>query len=116
MSEDLKIVVVISDISIKNHVAMSIAHIHVHNMPIIKTLHHTINITSTEAKLFAIKCGINQATQIANINHIIVITNSIYATKRIFNLLVHSYQIQLSTILRKLRKFSGKDQHNFIEF
>jgi len=74
------------------------------------------NITSTEAKLFAIKYDINQATQIANINHIIVITNSIYATKRIFDSLVHLYQIQSSTILRGLRNFLGKDQHNCIEF
>jgi len=102
--------------SIRNHIAISIAYIHVHNIPIIKTLHHTINVTSTKAKLFAIKCGINQATQIASINHIIVITNSIYATKRIFDSLVHPYQIQLSTILRELRKFFGKDQHNCIEF
>jgi len=78
--------------------------------------YHTINVTFTEAKLFAIKCGINQATQIANINHIIVITNLIYATKRIFDSLVHSYQIQLSTILTELRKFFGKDQHNCIKF
>jgi len=43
--------VVIPDMSIKNHVAMSIAHIYVHNMPIIKTLHYTINITYYNLKL-----------------------------------------------------------------
>ena len=63
--------VVVSDASIKNQVATFIAHVHTHNNPI-------INVTSTEAELFIIKCGINQATQMANINHIIVITNSLH--------------------------------------
>jgi len=63
--------VVVSDASIKNQVATFIAHVHTHNNPI-------INVTSTEAELFIIKCDINQATQMANINHIIVITNSLH--------------------------------------
>jgi len=50
---------VISDASIKNNIAISIAHIHIHNKPIIKTIHHAVNITSTEAKLFVIRCSIN---------------------------------------------------------
>jgi len=45
----------------------------------------------TEAKLFAIRCGINQATNLNGINEIIVITDSIHATKRIFNPLLHSF-------------------------
>ena len=49
------------DTSIKNNVTSSIAHIHVHNRPVVKTLHYMVNITSTEAKFFAIRCGINQA-------------------------------------------------------
>ena len=54
-----KTAIVVSDMSIKNQVATSIAHIYIHNNPIIKTFHHAINITSTKAKLFAIRCGIN---------------------------------------------------------
>ena len=54
--------VVVSDISIKNQVATSIAYIYVHNNPIIKTIHHVINIVSTKTELFTIRCGINQAT------------------------------------------------------
>ena len=111
-----KIVVIVLDISIKNYIAISITHIHIHNSPVIKTLYYIINIISTEAKLFAIRCHINQTTQIANINHIIIITDSIHVVKRIFNLSVHLYQIQSSTILRKLREFFGKDQNNCIEF
>jgi len=68
-------------VSIKNQGATSIAHIHIYNNLVIKTLHYTVNITSTEAELFAIRCGINQATQLANINHIVVIMDSIHAAK-----------------------------------
>ena len=95
--------------SIKNQVATLIAYIYIHDNSIIKTLHHMINVTSTKAELFTIRCNINQATQIVNINHIIVITDLIHAVKRIFNLLVYLYQIQLSTISRKLRKFFKRD-------
>ena len=53
--------IIISDASIKNHIAMSILHIHLYNKPIIKTIHKVVNITITKAKLFAIRCNINQA-------------------------------------------------------
>ena len=51
--------VVISDTSIKNYVATSISHIHLHDKPIIKMIHQAVNIITTEAKLFAIRCNIN---------------------------------------------------------
>ena len=59
-------------------------------------------------KFFAIRCGINQATQLVNINYIIIIIDLIYAIKHIFNLSVHPYQIQLLAIFRKLREFFKK--------
>jgi len=52
-SEDSSYALVITNASIKNNVATSIAHIHIHNKPIIKTLHHAVNVTSTKAKLFS---------------------------------------------------------------
>ena len=55
VSDTLKIAIVISDTSIKNQVAALIAHIHIYDNPVIKTLHHRVNIISTEAKLFAIR-------------------------------------------------------------
>ena len=116
MLANSKIAIIVSNTSIKSQVSTLIAHIHVHNNPIIKTLHHVINVTSTEAELSTIRCGINQATQIVNIDCIIIIMNSIYTTKRIFDLLVHPYQIQLSTILRELREFFKRDQQNYIKF
>jgi len=102
--------------SIKNQVATLVAHIHIYDNLIIKTLHYTINITSTEAKFFAIRCDINKTTQIVNINCIIVIIDSTHATKRIFDSSVYPYQIQLSTISRELREFFKRDQYNSIEF
>ena len=50
---------VVSNASIKNNVAMSISHVHVYDKPIIKMIYHVVNITTTEAELFAIRCGIN---------------------------------------------------------
>ena len=50
---------VIMDASIKNNITTSIFHIHIRDQPITKTLYHAVNVTSTEAKLFAIRCGIN---------------------------------------------------------
>jgi len=45
--------IIISDASIKNHVATSILHIHLHDKSVIKTIHQVVNITTIEAKLFA---------------------------------------------------------------
>ena len=57
---------VITDTSVKNNIATSISHIHIYNNPITKTLHYVVNIMSTKAKLFAIRCDINQATNSNN--------------------------------------------------
>ena len=64
---------VVSNASIRNNVAISIAHVHLYLNSINKTIHYTVNITSTEAELFAIRCGINQAVQIPDVAHIIVV-------------------------------------------
>ena len=58
-SSDSSMSLVISDASIKNNIAIFISHIHIHDKPVIRMLHHTINVTSTEAELLAIRCGIN---------------------------------------------------------
>ena len=79
----------ITDASIKNNIASSIAHIHVHNRPVIKTLHHAVNITSTEAEFFAIRCSINQAVHLQDISKIIVVMDSIHAAKKIFDPFLH---------------------------
>jgi len=73
---NLNTVVVISDVGIKNQIAISIAHVHLFSKLIIKTLYYVVNVTITEAELFAIRCGINQVIQITDIKYIIVITVS----------------------------------------
>ena len=52
-------ILVIIDVSIKSNIATSISHIHIQDEPITKTLHHTVNVTSTEAELFTIRYGVN---------------------------------------------------------
>ena len=98
-------VVVVLDASIRNCVATSIVHVYAHDSPIIKTIHHTVNITSTEAELFVIRCGINQAIYLSNIKQIVVITDSIHTAKRNFDSLLYLYQIYSAAISHKLRKF-----------
>jgi len=91
---DLNSVVIITDVSIKKKVAFLILHIHSNLNSIIKTVHYTINVMTIEAELFAIRYGINQAIQIPDISHIVVITDAIHSTRWIFNSLIYSYQLQ----------------------
>jgi len=86
------LVIVVFNTSIRNNVATSIAHIHSYFKPIKKEIHYTVNITTTKAELFAIKCKINQAAQIKDISHIIVITDSRHSENCIFNPFIHPYQ------------------------
>ena len=58
-SSSFSIAIIATDVNIKNNVAISIMHIHTHNKPVIKTIHHAVNVTSIEAELFAIRCDIN---------------------------------------------------------
>ena len=95
---------IIINTSVKNNVATSITHVHIHDKPIVKILHHIVNFNIIEAKLFAIRCGINQATSSSEISKIVVITNSIHAAKKIFDPTLHFFQIYISSILHKLQK------------
>jgi len=70
--------IIVSDTSIKNHVTTLILHIHSYNKSVVKTIHRAINITTTEAELFVIHCGINQAVANSDISHIVIITNSLH--------------------------------------
>ena len=96
--------------------AISIAYIHIYNKPIIKTLYHTVNITSTEAELFSMRCGINQAVNIPGISKIVIIIDSIYAIKRIFDSSLRLFQIHAASISNKLREFFLLSTNNLIEF
>jgi len=71
--------------------ASSIAHVYIHNKLIIKVLHHAVNVTSTEAEFFAIRYSINQAAHLQYVFKIIVVTDSIYATRKIFDPSSHPF-------------------------
>ena len=93
---------IVTNTSIKDNTATSVAHVHQTNSPLIKTVYHTVFITSSEAELFAMRCGINQACNKNNISKIIIITNSIHSVNRIFNSLSHPLQSHSAAILSKL--------------
>jgi len=83
--------IVITDASVKKDITTSISHVHILNHPLTKIVHHTAYVMSTEAELFAIRCGINQACSKKDISKIVVITNSIHTAKKIFDSKSHPY-------------------------
>ena len=78
---------------------------HTHNNPITKTIHHAVHVTSTEAEIFAIRCGINQASNCNGIFKIIIVIDSIHVAKKIFDPSLHLFQVHSMTILSELRNF-----------
>ena len=106
---------VITDVSIKNDIAMSISHIHSANCPLIKTVHYASFIMSFEADLFAIRCGINQACSLNNVSKIVVIIDSIHVAKKIFDTGSHPFQIHSAAILNNLWNFFIANDSNSIE-
>ena len=56
---DFSYVLVITDTSIKNNIVIFITHIYVQDKPVIKIIYYTVNVLTTEVKLFAIRCSIN---------------------------------------------------------
>jgi len=106
--------IVASDASIKNDITTLISHTHISNQSLVKTIHHATFVTSTEAKMFVIRCGINQATAKPNVSKIFIITDSIHAAKRIFDSSSHPLQIQSVAILKDLCLFFSKDPNNSI--
>ena len=116
ISSSPTIAFVATDASIKNDIAISISHLHVANHSLVKTVHHAVFITSTEAELFAIRCSINQACIKENVSKIIVITDSIHAAKKIFDSKSHPFQSHTMAILSKLCYFFNKNHENSTEF
>ena len=116
VSNEPDTVIVVLDTSIKDNIATSIAHIHSFNNPLKKMLYHAINITSTEARLFALKYGINQAIQITDSFCIIIITDVLYVAEKIFDSSIHLYQLQTIAISKELWEFFNKHLNNSIEF
>ena len=55
-----------------------------------------------KAELFILRYGINQVVQVSGLPCIIVITDTLHAAKRIFDLSIHLYQLQLIAISKDL--------------
>jgi len=115
-SSDPNTALVITNASIKNDIATSISHIHSANCSLIKTVHHASFVTSSEAELFAIRCGINQACLLNNVSKIVVVMDSIHVAKKIFNTGSHPFQIHSAAILNNLRNLFIANESNSIEF
>ena len=113
---NLKTVLVISDASIKNNIATSISYICNSWNIFSKKIYYTMNITISEAEFFSIRCGINQAVQIPNAEHIIIITDTIPTVRHIFNLSFHPFQLHSIAISQDLRAFFNKNSNNSINF
>ena len=73
---------VIADASIKSNAATVVAHVYTypHAHPA-KTTHHAMNVTSTEAELFAIRAGVAEALKNPDVNKIVIFTDSMQAAK-----------------------------------
>ena len=80
----------------------SIAHVHICDKPIIKILYYTVNINSMEAKLFTIRCDINQAISSLEISKIVIVTDLIHVAKKIFDSISYSFQIHATAIFHEL--------------
>ena len=58
-SKSSNIVFIIFDASVKNNITTSISHIWRKHNTIMKSVHYTMNVSSTEVEIFAIRCGIS---------------------------------------------------------
>ena len=106
----------VTDANIKHNITISITHIHICNKDIIKTIHYAVNLLFTKTELIAIRCGINQATNIPGISKIAIITNFLHVARRIFDLLLYLYQKHTAAISHELRRFFFNYINNLIEF
>ena len=108
--------IIVTNASVKNDIATLVSHIHIHDHPLIKMVHHVAFITSTEVELFAMRCSISQACSKENISKIIVVANSIHVAKKIFDDKTYPYQIYTTAILSEFWQFFTTGQGNSIEF
>ena len=96
--------------------ATSISHIYRGQGIIAKSVHYTINVTSTKAEFFAIRYSINCTIYLHNVEFIVVITDTIPAAKWIFNTPMYLYQLHFITISKDLKGFFNKNPNDLIDF
>jgi len=63
--------------SVRSNVTIPVSHIQREHEIIVKTIHYAMDVLSIEAELFAIRCRICHASQIQDVSHIVIITDTI---------------------------------------
>ena len=79
-------------------------------------IHYVVNVITTKAELFIIRCGINQVTNLQGIRKIIVIMNSIHFARKNFDYTSYSFQVHMASISYELGRFFNTNISNTIEF
>jgi len=79
-------------------------------------IHYAMNVTISEVEFYLIRYGINQAIQVSNTEHIIIITDAIPAARCIFNSSFHLFQLYSIVVSQDLRAFFNKNSNNSITF
>jgi len=100
----------------KSQVATAVAHIWSENSIIQHLQVNLINITSIEAELMAIRLGLIPAIEEENVHNIIVITDSIAATKKVFESKTDPLQNMFIPVTLAIDSFFRKDGRNKIQF
>ena len=83
---------IITDASLRNNMTIVAAHVY-ENSNVQKVKYYAINVTTTEAKLFAIRYRIKRALNCNSFNHIIIVTDAIYAVEKILDAFYHPFQL-----------------------
>jgi len=110
-------IAVISDGSVKTTgSATAIAHTWKDNKVIAQLKAHANNITSTEAKLMAIRIGLMHALENPKAQQVLVITDSTEAGKKIISYGDQHLQKSIIPIAEKIKDFLSKDKRNSIHF
>jgi len=100
----------------KTHVATAAAHIWANNSVIKQLQVHSLNITSIEAELMAIRTGLTPAMEIDGVHDITVITDSITVAKKILESKVDPLQNMFIPLASAIKTFLNKDGRNKIRF
>ena len=108
---------VITDGSVKkSHVTIAVVHVWADNSVIKQLQVYSVNVTSIEVELMAIRTGLIPTMEIDNIHNIIVITNSIAAARKILESKVNPLQNMYISLASTAKTFLSKDGRNKIHF
>jgi len=110
-------ITIVADIGIKkSQVATAVAHIWSENSIVQCLQANSINVTSIEAELMAIRLGLIPTMEEENVHNIIVITDSIAAAKKVFESKTDPLQNMFILVTLAIDSFFRKDGRNKIQF